>query len=98
MQARYYPDYTEFKRKCREGNVVPVYRQLMADTLTPVSAFEKIADGPYAFLFESASGPFPGQFALRAVQVLRRPGGDRGAGHSGQFVQGRPFGRVPLLP
>jgi len=57
MQARYYPDYTEFKRKCREGNVVPVYRQLMADTLTPVSAFEKIADGPYAFLFESASGP-----------------------------------------
>jgi len=57
MQARYYPDYTEFKRKCREGNVVPVYRQLMADTLTPVSAFEKIAGGPYAFLLESASGP-----------------------------------------
>ena len=57
MQVEYYPDFTEFRKKCREGNVVPVYRQLMADTLTPVSAFEKIAGGPYAFLFESASGP-----------------------------------------
>ena len=54
MQPNYIPDFAEFKRKCELGNVVPVYRQLMADTLTPVSAFQKIADGPYAFLLESA--------------------------------------------
>ena len=57
MPQSYYPPYEEFERKCRQGNVVPVYRQLMADTLTPVSAFEKIAQDPYAFLLESASGP-----------------------------------------
>jgi len=57
MNAHYFPSLEEFKRKCRQGNVVPVYRQLMADTLTPVSAFRKIAGGPYAFLFEGAAGP-----------------------------------------
>ena len=57
MQPHYYPGLDEFKRKCAAGNVVPVYRTLMADTLTPVSAFQKIADGPYAFLLESAAGP-----------------------------------------
>lgn len=57
MQARYYPEFSEFTEKCRQGNVVPVYRQLMGDSLTPVSAFQKIARGPYAFLLESASGP-----------------------------------------
>ncbi len=57
MQPNYIPDFAEFKRKCELGNVVPVYRQLMADILTPVSAFQKIADGPHAFLLESAAGP-----------------------------------------
>ena len=57
MQHEYFPDLPTFREKCREGNVVPVYRQLMADTLTPVSAFQKIADSPYAFLLESVSGP-----------------------------------------
>ena len=57
MEPQYFPDLAEFKRRCVLGNVVPVYRQLMADMLTPVSAFQKVADGPYAFLLESASGP-----------------------------------------
>ena len=57
MHPQYFPDLQEFKAKCGLGNVVPVYRQLMADTLTPVSAFQKISHGPYAFLLESASGP-----------------------------------------
>ena len=57
MEPTYLPDLAEFERKCAEGNVVPVYRQLIADALTPVSAFQKIADGPYAFLLESAAGP-----------------------------------------
>lgn len=57
MQPEYCPDFNTFRRRCREGNVVPVYRQLMADTLTPVSAFQKISDDSCAFLLESASGP-----------------------------------------
>jgi anthranilate synthase component 1 len=40
----------------REHTVVPVYRQLMSDTLTPVSAFCKIQEGEWAFLFESVVG------------------------------------------
>jgi len=35
---------------------VPVYRQLFADTLTPVSAFQKVSETDYAFLLESADG------------------------------------------
>jgi len=57
MRPKYFPELEEFRARCSLGNVVPVYRQLMADTLTPVSAFQKIAGEPYAFLLESASGP-----------------------------------------
>jgi len=53
----YYPDFAQFQDKCGRGNIVPVYRQLTADALTPVSAFLKIADQSHAFLLESASGP-----------------------------------------
>ncbi|GAN32919.1 anthranilate synthase component I [Candidatus Brocadia sinica JPN1] len=56
MGNRYYPTFEEFKRLSEKGNVVPVYRQLFADTLTPVSAFQKISDTEYAFLLESAAG------------------------------------------
>jgi len=39
-----------------EGNLVPVYREISADLETPVSAFLKIARGPYSFLLESVEG------------------------------------------
>ncbi|HUG15946.1 MAG TPA: anthranilate synthase component I [Thermomicrobiales bacterium] len=38
------------------GNVIPVYREIMADMETPVSAYLKIADGPHSFLLESVEG------------------------------------------
>ena len=41
QQDRYYPDFEEFKQLATKGNIVPIYRQLFADTLTPVSAFQK---------------------------------------------------------
>jgi anthranilate synthase component I len=56
METTYYPTFEEFKELSRKGNVVPVYRQLFADTLTPVSAFQKISDTDHAFLLESAYG------------------------------------------
>jgi len=38
------------------ASLVPVYRQLVGDTLTPVSAFCKIQEGEWSFLFESVVG------------------------------------------
>jgi anthranilate synthase component 1 len=53
---RHLPDFDEFARLSRDANVVPVYRQLIGDSLTPVSAFCKIQEGDWAFLFESVVG------------------------------------------
>ncbi len=39
-----------------EGNLVPVYREVMADMETPVSAFLKVRQGSYSFLLESVEG------------------------------------------
>ena len=56
MSAVYYPTLDEFRELSRQGNVVPVYRELLADALTPVSAFLKLGEDEFAFLLESASG------------------------------------------
>jgi anthranilate synthase component 1 len=48
------PDYKEFSRLAREFTLVPVVKSVMADLLTPVSAFLAIAARePNAFLLES---------------------------------------------
>ena len=49
--------YEDFEREAGQGNVVPVVRSVLADLLTPVSAFMRIAgDRPHAFLLESVEG------------------------------------------
>jgi anthranilate synthase component 1 len=49
--------FEEFKELARRGTFVPVCREIMADLLTPVSAFLKIAEhSDYAFLLESVEG------------------------------------------
>src|ERR1700722_15530671 len=53
---RYRPTFEEFVALSRQASLVPVYRQLIGDTLTPVSAFCKIQEGDWAFLFESVVG------------------------------------------
>jgi anthranilate synthase component I len=52
----HHPSLEEFAALARQGSVVPVYRRLIGDTLTPVSAFCKIQEGDWAFLFESVVG------------------------------------------
>ncbi|NIM07379.1 MAG: anthranilate synthase component I [Armatimonadetes bacterium] len=52
----YYPTLEEFKEKAKQGNLIPVYREILADMETPVSAFRKIGQGQYAFLLESVEG------------------------------------------
>src|SRR5438552_8491253 len=53
---RYRPSLDEFMELARTASLVPVYRQLIGDTLTPVSAFCKIQEGDWSFLFESVIG------------------------------------------
>src|SRR3990172_9037014 len=48
----YTPDFDEFCALSRQGNLIPVYREILADLETPVSAFLKIDDGGHAFLLE----------------------------------------------
>jgi anthranilate synthase component 1 len=52
----YYPDFASFQGLSSQGNLIPVYREIMADLDTPVSAFRKIDDGRYSFLLESIEG------------------------------------------
>src|SRR4051812_27427386 len=53
---RHRPSFEEFAELACGASLVPVYRQLVGDTLTPVSAFCKILEEGPAFLFESVVG------------------------------------------
>jgi anthranilate synthase component 1 len=49
--------FEEFVELAQRGTFVPVCREIMADLLTPVSAFLKVAEhSDYAFLLESVEG------------------------------------------
>ena len=52
----HFPSFEQFAELARMHTVVPVYRRLTGDTLTPVSAFKKIESGEWSFLFESVVG------------------------------------------
>jgi anthranilate synthase component 1 len=53
---RHRPSFAEFRELARGATLVPVYRQLLNDSLTPVMAFCKIQEGDWSFLFESVVG------------------------------------------
>jgi anthranilate synthase component 1 len=46
--------FEEFRRRAARATLVPVWRDCLLDTDTPVSAFAKLRRGPFAFLLESA--------------------------------------------
>src|SRR4051812_10340889 len=51
------PSWSDFKRLARSHNVIPVYREIVVDRVTPVSVYERLHQGePYAFLLESVEG------------------------------------------
>src|SRR5438552_2526485 len=56
LRMRHLPDLPGFLELAKQYRLVPVYRQLVGDTLTPVTAFRKIQDGDWSFLFESVIG------------------------------------------
>src|SRR5579872_3120151 len=56
------PDREAFLDCATRGNLIPVYREILADRMTPVSAFERLVEtepagsNGYAFLLESVEG------------------------------------------
>src|SRR5213080_3466516 len=51
--AQVTPTLGEFIELAKQGNVIPVFAEFIADGETPVSAFKKLDHGGYSFLFES---------------------------------------------
>ncbi len=51
-----YPDYKLFNNLAKKGNLIPVYKEILADMETPVSAFLKLGKSSYAYLLESVEG------------------------------------------
>jgi anthranilate synthase component I len=57
-----FPNFTEFKRLARQGNVIPVATAVVADLISPVAAYLKLAkpnreqEHPHSFLLESVEG------------------------------------------
>ena len=50
----YHPTKKEFIKKTKCGNLIPVYKEIIADTQTPVSAYKQIAFGDkFSFILES---------------------------------------------
>ena len=52
---KHLPEFEAFRKLAKDVDLVPVYRQLTSDTLTPVQAYAKLK-GDSAFLFESVVG------------------------------------------
>lgn len=52
----HFPDFATFQRLATQYQLVPVYRRLMSDSLTPVTGLKRIDDGGTICLFESVVG------------------------------------------
>ncbi len=52
----YKPELEEFKTYAKQGNVIPVYKEYLADMDTPVSVLSRFIDNNNVFLLESVEG------------------------------------------
>ena len=52
----YYPDKEDFLKSAKNVNMLTVFRKILADTETPISAFQKIGRNGLSYLLESAVG------------------------------------------
>jgi len=50
------PSYKEFSRLVSQGNLIPVYEELLMDLETPLSFFKRLERDKYSFLLESVEG------------------------------------------
>jgi anthranilate synthase component 1 len=97
----HFTTFDEFRELAQHGTFVPVYKEIVADLLTPVSAFLKIAEhSDYAFLLESVEGGEQvGRYSVLGKDpflILRSRGGKTITDRAGQTSESdRPF--VPTL-
>ena len=81
-----YPDLEKFKELAGKGNLIPVYKEILADTDTPVTAFLKLGGTP-SFLLESVEG---GEKWARYSFLGSRPAKIiRGRGNAIEIINGR---------
>jgi anthranilate synthase component 1 len=52
----YYPTFKKFAELAGKGNLIPLYREILADMETPVITLKKLRDRGHVFLFESVEG------------------------------------------
>jgi anthranilate synthase component 1 len=89
--------FEEFSELARRGTFVPVVKEIVADLLTPVSAFLKIAEhADYAFLLESVEGgEHVGRYSFLGKDpflILRARDGSTTIDRGGQTsTSGKPF-------
>ncbi len=66
--AQVSPTLGEFVELAKQGNIIPVFAEFIADGETPVSAFKKLDRGGYNFLFESTEkNDVSGRFSFIGV-------------------------------
>ena len=68
----HYPDFESFSHLSKGVHFVPVYRRLIGDSLTPVSAFHKLDTSSSACLFESVvGGEKVGRYSFLSAEPFR---------------------------
>lgn len=84
--GRYQPDLAEVRRLAAQGNMIPIYREILADLETPVSAYIKIArDSDYSFLLESIEGGERlARYSFLAAEPYLTIRFDQGVAHANQ--------------
>ena len=68
MKAQLTPSADEFSQLVKRGNVIPLFAEFVADGETPVSAFKKLGNPGYSFLFESTEkNDISGRFSFVGI-------------------------------
>ncbi|MBA4423204.1 MAG: anthranilate synthase component I, partial [Syntrophus sp. (in: bacteria)] len=95
----YTPDFETFTKLAKEGNLIPIYREILADMETPVTALIKLADRPHLFLLESVEGGEKwGRYSFLGADLLAifRVRDNEIVIEENGTVQRRPHGGDPL--
>lgn len=56
MPVTHHPSADAFAEYAQQARLVPVFRQLTSDSLTPVTAWQRLSEGDWSYLFESVVG------------------------------------------
>ena len=69
MKTLITPTLNKFSQLAKQGNVIPVFAEFIADGETPVSAFSKLNHNGYSFLFESTEkNDVSGRFSFIGIE------------------------------